>query len=88
MGIILSDKGAKNFKRGGAPADTSDDMLLREIVARAPGMEAEDYQICFVRLMEEYGEDALEAIRTGHVRFEKQSTRDMEAPKPEGGHDS
>ena len=67
---VLTEKGARIVARGGAADQSDDDMLLLEIAARAPGMSKDDLALCFVNLRLEYGEDALRAIRTGHVQFE------------------
>ena len=66
---VLTEKGARIVVRGGADGQSDDDMLLLEIAARAPGMSKDDLALCFVNLRIEYGEDALRAIRTGHVQF-------------------
>lgn len=71
MGISLADKGQRIVRRGGADGQTDDDMLLLELTARAPGMSKEDLSRCFVALRMEYGVDALDAIRTGHVKFQE-----------------
>lgn len=71
MGITLADKGQRIVRRGGADGQTDDDMLLLELTARAPGMSKEDLQRSFVALRMEYGADALDAIRSGFVRFEE-----------------
>lgn len=70
MGHILSDKGERIVRRGGADGQSDDDMLLLEIAARAPGLSSEELERCFVAIRMEYGDDALDAIRTGHVKFE------------------
>lgn len=84
MPIKLNHAGQKIVKRGGDKRfdrldeqEADDAMLIMEIIARAPNMEPGDYQDAFVALRMEYGTDALDAIRTGHVQFELQSTRDM-----------
>lgn len=69
--ISLTPKALDAIKRGGADDVSDDQMLLAELVARAPGMSQHDLQQCFIALRMEYGEDALRAIRTGHVQFEK-----------------
>ena len=66
---VLPEKGARIVARGGADGQSDDDLLLLEIAARAPGMSKDDLALCFVNLRLEYGEDALRAIRTGHVQF-------------------
>lgn len=71
MGIKLSDLGRRIVSRGGHDDASDDDMLLMELIRRAPGMSRDDYQKCFVALRTEYGEDALAAIRSGHVKFEE-----------------
>ena len=83
-GIILNFAGERIVRRGGDksldkvdPQEADDAMLSMEIMARAPNMLPEDYQDAFIALRMEYGKDALDAIRKGYVKFEKQSTRDM-----------
>lgn len=71
MGYILGDKGKTIVRKGGSDSQSDDDMLLLEIVKRAPALSKEDLQRCFVALRMEYGADALDAIRTGHVKFEE-----------------
>lgn len=71
MGYILSDKGEHITRRGGADDQSDDDMLLLEIVKRAPALSQDDLQRCFIAIRMEYGTDALDAIRSGHVRFEE-----------------
>lgn len=73
MGTSLNEKGELIVKRGGDDEQSQDDMLLLELIQRAPGMSPEDLQRCFVALLEEYGEDALHAIRSGHVKFEERA---------------
>lgn len=69
--LYLSADGERIVKRGGADGLDDDEMLLYEILHRAPGMKPQDLHDCFVSLGVEYGADALHAIRSGHVRFEK-----------------
>lgn len=83
MGIRLNHVGERLVRRGGGKAieggsalDEDDKMLFLEVVARAPGMEIQDYQQVMIALRMEYGLDALEAIRTGHVQFELVKPRD------------
>lgn len=71
MGMKLTPFGQSIIRRGGHDDQSDDDMLLLELMSRAPGMSKEDYQACFVALRLEYGEDALRAIQTGHVVFEE-----------------
>jgi hypothetical protein len=68
---VLTGKGAAILKRGGADGMSDDDMLVLEILARVPGASMNDVAAFFVALRTEYGEEALRAIRTGHVQFEK-----------------
>lgn len=68
---VLTEKGRTIVARGGADGASDDDMLLLEIAARAPGMSKDDLALCFVNLRLEYREDALRAIRTGHVKFQE-----------------
>lgn len=67
---VLTEKGAAIVKRGGADGVTDDDLLVLEIAARAPGLSQQDLAQCFVNIRLEYGEDALRAIKSGHVKFE------------------
>lgn len=77
MGITLTHKGEGLVKHGvDDDGDNDDGALVREVMARAPGMSYEDYQQAFVALRLEYGTDALRAIRTGHVQFELVKPRD------------
>lgn len=85
MGYVLSDKGDRIVKRGGADDQSDDSMLINEIVARAPGLSQEDLQRCFVAIRMEYGEDALDAIRSGHVKFEERTPRDQTKEDREHG---
>lgn len=89
QGIRLSFTGQRIIRRGGDkelerldPTEADDTLLILEITKRAPGMCQEDHRDIFLALRMEYGEDALAAIQQGAVRFELQSTRDMQAPKP------
>lgn len=68
---VLTEKGRDIVKRGGADGLSDDDLLVLEIAQRAPGMSQQDMALCFVNLRIEYGEEALRAIRTGHVQFEE-----------------
>jgi hypothetical protein len=68
---VLTEKGQRIVKRGGADGQTDDDLLVLEILNRAPGIPAADAQAFFVALRQEFGEDALHAIRNGHVKFAK-----------------
>jgi hypothetical protein len=70
---VLTEKGRRIVKRGGADGFSDDDMLVLEISKRAPGMPVRDIEAFFVALRLEYGEDALHAIRNGHVKFERRS---------------
>lgn len=71
MGFILSDFGNKIVRKGGHDCQDDDGMLILEILKRAPGLSKDDLQTCFVALRTEYGDDALAAITSGHVQFEK-----------------
>ncbi len=71
MGYVLSEKGKTITRKGGADGQSDDDMLLLELVKRAPALSQEDLQRCFVALRMEYGTDALDALRSGHVKFEE-----------------
>jgi hypothetical protein len=67
----LSPIGQEIVRRGGADGQSQDDLVVLELVSRAPGMTPMEYQQCFISIMEEYGEDALFAIRNGYVKFEE-----------------
>lgn len=69
--VYLTDDGARVVHRGGDDAVNGEEMVLLEIVHRAPGMTRDDLQSCFIAIMQQYGADALKAIRSGHVKFEK-----------------
>lgn len=71
MGYILADKGQRIVRRGGEDGLCDSDLLLLELVARAPGLSKADLQKLFVALRMEYGPDALDAIQTGCVKFEE-----------------
>lgn len=71
LGYILADGGQTIVRKGGADGQSDDDLLLLELIARAPGLSQEDLQRCFVAVRMEYGADALAAIRSGYVRFEE-----------------
>jgi hypothetical protein len=66
----LTEKGARIISRGGADGVDEEGMIILEILKRAPGMSKADLQTCFVALRMEYGENALEAIQSGHVQIE------------------
>lgn len=70
-GCYLTEKGHEIVKRGGHDAIDEDEMLLYEVLHRAPGMPVEELQNAFIAIKMEYGNDALKAIRSGHVQFEK-----------------
>lgn len=72
-GVTLTPEAAEAVKRGGSDKMSDDQMLIAEIIARAPGMSPEDLQQCFINILETYGEEALRAIRSGHVQFEKRN---------------
>ena len=67
----LTDKGARIVARGGQDGFSDDDMLVLEIAKRAPGASRDDIKAFFIALREEFGEEALRAIRTGHAVFEE-----------------
>lgn len=69
-GYSLTDFGKRIVRRGGHDDVSNDDLLLLELMKLAPGMSKEDYGRCFVALLEQYGEDALAALQSGHVQFE------------------
>lgn len=68
--LHLSDAGKKIVRRGGGEAD-DDAMVIMELMQRAPGQTLADYQTLFVALRMECGDDALYALRNGHVTFEE-----------------
>ncbi|HSV24660.1 MAG TPA: hypothetical protein VLJ17_16730 [Xanthobacteraceae bacterium] len=70
-GVKLTSFGSSIVRRGGHDHQSDDDMLLLEIIKRAPGMAKDDLQRCFVAILEEYGADALAAVQSGHVQFEE-----------------
>lgn len=70
-GIRLNDKGWAILRHGGHDDASDDDLLFLEIAQRAPNMSREDHKQVFIALRMQYGEEALRAIRTGHVQFEK-----------------
>ena len=69
--MVLTEKGRKIVARGGHDSVDEDGQIILEIANRAPGMSKEDMQACFVAVRMEYGADALKAIQSGHVQFEK-----------------
>lgn len=71
MGIVLAPLGKDILRKGGHDDQDADGMLLLEIAQRAPGLSYQDMQAVFVSIMEQYGEDALYAIRNGYVKFEE-----------------
>lgn len=71
--IVLSEAGKKIVEAGGADGITDDTMVMLEVISRAPGMNEQDLALCCVNLRMEYGEEALRAIKTGHVKFEKRN---------------
>jgi hypothetical protein len=75
MPLRLNRFGQDILSHGGHDDVSDDDLLLMELIQRAPGMSRDDYQRCFVALREEFGEDALRAIQTGHVKFEERAAQ-------------
>jgi hypothetical protein len=69
--LSLNDFGKSIVRRGGHDDTSDDDLLLMELMARAPGMTQEECGRCFVDLRLQYGEDALRAIRSGAVTFKE-----------------
>lgn len=67
----LTPFGKRVVQRGGADGYADDDLLLLELIAKAPGLDRSDLERCFVALRMEYGEEALRAIKSGHVAFEE-----------------
>lgn len=70
-GLTLTERGKEIVRRGGHDDATQDDLLFLEILNRAPGLTPDDHERVFVALLEAYGEDALKAVQSGHVQFEK-----------------
>lgn len=70
-GVFLTEEGRRVVERGGADGVSWDTMLILEVLKRAPNMDPDGLQRACMALMEQYGPDALDAIRTGHVQFEK-----------------
>lgn len=68
---VLTEKGSAILRRGGSDDASDDDLLVLEIIARAPGINADDCRAFFVALRLEFGEDALHALKNGHATFEK-----------------
>lgn len=68
--VYLTENALPILRRGGSDATSDDQMVLLEILKRAPGMDAEGLKTCFIGLRMEYGDDALRAVRSGHVQFE------------------
>ena len=68
--INLNDAGRRVVDRGGQDGISDETMLLLEIIKRAPGMTQGDLRHCFITAMEQYGKDALKAIRSGHIKFQ------------------
>jgi hypothetical protein len=71
VGYKLLPLGETIVRRGGADDQSRDDLLVLELMKRAPGLEREELQAIFVACLTEYGEDALEAVQSGHVQFEE-----------------
>lgn len=69
-GLVLSPIGEEIIKRGGHDRLDNDGMLITELVSRMPGLGPVELQAVFVAVMEEYGEDALIAVRRGYVKVE------------------
>lgn len=83
-GIKLSPIGERTVRRGGDDLATDDDMILLEIVKRAPGLSQDELRACFIAILTEYGPDALRAIRTGHVQFEERPAGERTVEHKEG----
>jgi hypothetical protein len=71
MGYVLSDRGHSIVRKGGHDDVSDDDLVILEILKRAPGLSKRDLEACFISIISEYGNDALAAITSGHVRFEE-----------------
>ena len=69
----LNDDGRRVLRRGGQDGVSDDTLLMLEIIERAPGMTEGDLRHCFIAAMEQYGSDALKAIRSGHIQFKPRS---------------
>jgi hypothetical protein len=70
VGVKLTDKGADILRRGGHDDASDDDILLLELIRRMPGESPAGLGQVFVALREQYGEDALHALKSGHVKIE------------------
>lgn len=73
--LEISDGGRNVLRRGGADNVSDDDLLVLEIISRAPGISPLEIQTFFLTLRNEFGEDALRAIRSGHAVFERRKGR-------------
>lgn len=69
--IYLTDEGRRVLNRKGDDSVSDDTMVMLELIDRAPGMNEGDLRLCFVSVVEQYGNDALKAIRSGHVQFQR-----------------
>lgn len=69
--VYLTENALSILRRGGSDTTSDDQMVLLEILKRAPGMDAEGLKACFIGLRMEYGDDALRAVRSGHVQFKE-----------------
>jgi hypothetical protein len=70
VGVKLTDKGADILRRGGHDDQDDDGMLILELAKRMPGESPDGLQQIFVALRVQYGEDALHALKSGHVKME------------------
>lgn len=63
----LTERGLSIVRKGGHDDASDDDLLVLELVKRMPGESMVGLMRVFVALREQYGEDALRALQTGHV---------------------
>jgi hypothetical protein len=68
--LKLTRKGADILRRGGHDDLSDDDMLVLELAQRMPGESVAGLMQIFIALHEQYGEDALHALKSGHVKIE------------------
>ena len=72
--IRLDKRGEEILRKGGHDDASDDDMVIMEIVKRAPGMNADELQRKFVELRLLFGDELLRAIQRGDVYFELQES--------------
>lgn len=67
--LKLNDDGKQIVRRGGHDSFSDDAMLIAELLDRMPGMSVKEYEAAFVLLREQYGEEALPALKSGAVQI-------------------